>query len=100
MLSGTMGPLREDNIFLRGDNTVVIDSYIYKTYTRGEKTITSRFYFTVSGKKADKLLKYFHEDDNVMITGKLATRVDETGHYWVTIIASNFTKMGDEQEFN
>ena len=98
MLSGTMGPLNESNVFIRADGATVVDSYIFKTYQKDEKVFDSHFYFTIAGSKADKLLKHFKEGDRAMVTGKLATRVDDDGHYWVVIVASNITKMDNNIE--
>lgn len=93
MVSGTMGPIRDKDIFIRNDGATVVDGYIEKTFMKGEQEIRSHYYFTVSGGKADNLLKYYRPGDRVMLTGKLATRVDEDGHFWVTIVASSFSKM-------
>lgn len=93
MISGTMGPLNDEDVYVRGDGMTVVDSYIEKTYMKGDKEIHSHFYFTVAGYKADKLLENYREGDRVLLTGKLATRVDNDGHFWVVVVASGFSKL-------
>lgn len=93
MISGTMGPLNDEDIFTRADGATVVDSYIYKTYTKNEKTFDSHFYFTIAGSKADKLLEEYREGDRVLLTGKLATRIDDDGHYWVVLVVSSVSKL-------
>ena len=93
MISGSMGPLNDEDVYIRGDGSTVVDSYIYKTYSKGDKQFDSHFYFTVAGAKADKLLREYREGDRVLITGKMATRVDDDGHYWVVIVVQSISKM-------
>jgi len=93
MISGTMGPLNDEDVFIRHDGVTVVDSYVEKTYTKQDKVIKSRFYFTIAGSKADNLLDHYREGDRVLLTGKLATRVDDDGHFWVVIVASGFSKL-------
>lgn len=97
IISGTLGRINDEDIFTRGDGATVVDSYIYKTYNKDGKTFDSHFYFTISGSKADKLLEHYQEGDRVLLTGKMATRIDNDGHYWVVIVAHSISKL-DTQE--
>ena len=93
IISGTLGRLDDEDIFTRADGATVVDSYIYKTYNKDGKVFDSHFYFTIAGSKADTLLAHYREGDRVLLTGKMATRVDDDGHYWVVIVVQSIVKL-------
>lgn len=98
MLSGELGPIEESNIFTRNDGATVVDGHIKKFYTINGNTKETRFFYTLSGSKADKLLREYREGDKVLITGKLVSRVDENGVYWFTINGTGISKLDPSEE--
>ena len=95
VISGILGPVTKENVFKRGDGATVVDGHIKKFYNIGDNLKETRFFYTISGSKADKLLSYYKEGDKVIISGKLVSRVDEEGRYWYTINATSIAKLDE-----
>ena len=96
IISGTLGPIKDENVFTRTDGTTVVDGCIKKLYYIGDKVKESKFFYTISGNKADAFLDECHEGDKVILSGKLVSKIDEDGRCWFTINCTSVAKLDDK----
>lgn len=93
IISGTLGPITEGNVFKRNDGVTVVDGHLKKCYFVNGSLKETRFFYTISGNRADEFLDNYHEGDKVVMSGKMISREDSDGRYWFTIGCTSVAKL-------
>ena len=97
VISGKIGSI--ELVSQREDGSSVVDGVLYKPYQVDGNEVNRRYFFSVSGKKATEIYNEYKKDDNVVINGKLVSKVDESGVVWMLIIVSSIARLENDELF-
>ena len=97
VISGKIGNL--ELISQREDGSSIVDGVLYKPYQVDGKETNRRYFFSVSGKKATDIYNDYKINDNVLLSGKLVSKVDENGVVWMLIIVSSMARLENDELF-
>jgi len=97
VISGKIGNL--EVISQRDDGSSIIDGVLYKPYQVDGQEVNRRYFFSASGKRATDIYNEYKIGDNVVISGKLVSKVDEKGIVWMLIIVSSIARLENDELF-
>lgn len=97
IISGKIGNLQL--VSSREDGSSLVDGVLYKPYQVDGVDMNRRYFFSVSGKKATEIYNEYKKDDNVIISGKLVSKVDENGLVWLLIVVSSIARLENDEVF-
>jgi len=97
VISGRIGNIQM--VSQREDGASLVDGYLCKPYTIDGVEINRKYFFSVSGKKATEIYNEYKKDDNVVISGKLVSKMDENGIIWMLIVISSIARLENDEMF-
>lgn len=97
VISGKLGKLQL--VSQRDDGSSIIDGVLLKPYQVDGREINRKYFFSASGKRATEIYNEYKENDNVVLSGKLASKIDENGVVWLLIIVSSIARLENDEMF-
>lgn len=97
VISGKIGHI--EMVSQREDGASLVDGFLIKTYNLDGNELNRKYFFSIAGKKATEIYNTYKAGDNVVINGKLASKIDENGIIWLNILVSSMAKLESDELF-